>query len=99
MPFLEAVRTFPSAVNLHLSPATMVGVKGKTRLKPPSGVSLKIPDWVGLSAQTNSSHPVCPALVRSMRTIGPPPPVATVPKVTSEYCFWGGAMLHTPEAL
>jgi hypothetical protein len=39
-PFLEAVRTFPSAVNLHLSPATMAGVKGKTRLKPPSVVIL-----------------------------------------------------------
>jgi len=60
---------------------------------------LKIADWVGLSAQRNSSHPVCLRLVRSIRTIGPPPPVATVPSVTSEYCFAGGAMLQTPEPL
>ncbi len=26
-PFLDTVRIFPSAVNLHLSPGTMVGVK------------------------------------------------------------------------
>ena len=34
-----------------------------------------------------------------MRTIGPPPPLPTAPNVTSEYCFCGGAMLHTPDML
>ncbi len=58
-----------------------------------------MPENDGLSAQRKSSHPVCPTLVRSMRTIGPPPPLAAVPKVTSEYCLAGGAMLQTPEML
>src|SRR5262249_35470392 len=34
-----------------------------------------------------------------MRTRGPPPPLLTVPSVTSEYCVAGGAMLQAPERL
>src|SRR5207302_10078793 len=90
---------FPSAVSRHLSPVTRAGVNVWTRAKPPSGVSLNRPDSVGLSAQRKSSHPVCPGLVRSIRTTGPPPPLAIVPSVTSEYCFAGGAILQTPDTL
>src|SRR6266404_6334399 len=53
----------------------------------------------GLSAQRNSNHPVCTEALRSTRTSGPPPPLATVPSVTSEYCVAGGAMLQLAVAL
>src|SRR6266850_8379100 len=53
-----------------------------------------------LSAQRNSSHPVGPALVRSIRTATPPPLLgSTGPSVTSEYCVAGGVMPQTPERL
>src|SRR4051812_19085953 len=58
-----------------------------------------MPENDGLSTQRNKSQPVWPVLLRSMRTIGPPPPLPAVPNVTSEYCLAGGAMLQTPERL
>src|ERR1700704_3789971 len=58
-----------------------------------------MPEEPGWSAQRKSSHPVVPGLLRSIRTIGPPPPVATAPSVTSEYCFGGGAIPHAPARL
>jgi hypothetical protein len=98
-PFRKTSRVFPLAVSRHLSPERIRGAKERRLVKLPSGFTLKSPDCDGLSAQRNSSHPVCPVALRSIRTIGPPPPVATVPSVTSEYCLGGGAMLQAPEAL
>jgi len=39
-PFRNTSRVFPSAVNLHLSPVTMVAVKTRTPVKLPSGFIL-----------------------------------------------------------
>src|SRR3979490_327690 len=58
-----------------------------------------MPVQLGFAAERKSSQPVCPAFLRSMRPIGPPPPPATEPSVTSEYCRAGGAMPHAPAAL
>src|SRR2546425_12445057 len=90
---------FPVAARRHLSPGTMVGKNGRTSVASPTGLSLKRPDPLRvLSAHMNSIQPVGPSAVRSIRTSTPPPLLrSTGPRVTSEYCVGGGAMLQTPE--
>src|SRR5207248_11634808 len=98
-PFRKTSRAFPFAARRHLSPETISVEKVVTRSKFPSGFSLKMPHASGCSAHKDSSQPVYVRLLRSIRTIGPPPPPAIVPSVTSEYWFGEGAMLHAPVAL
>jgi len=65
-------------------------------------VPLAVTDFAALIATVQVlsdalSQPLQPVKMESR--FGPPPPLVTVPNVTSEYCVAGGAMLHTPSAL